>query len=92
MSYIAKVSSKGWVVIPKPLRDQYRILSGSKLLFTERDNKLTIIPLPQDPVRSFRGMLKNYSLVQELLKSRKEDESIEEIRVRQLCDTGLLSE
>lgn len=92
MSYIAKVSSKGWVVIPKPLRDRYRILPGSKLLFAERDDKLTIIPLPQDPVRSFRGMLKDYSLVQELLKSRKEEETIEEVRAGQLRGTGLLSE
>jgi AbrB family looped-hinge helix DNA binding protein len=28
MSYFSKVSSKGWIVIPKDIRDKYNIVPG----------------------------------------------------------------
>ena len=92
MSQLASVSSKGWVVIPKHLRERYKILPGGKILFIESDRGLLIVPLPPDPVRAFRGMLKEHQLVQELLKVRKEESDVEELRAGQLRSADLLPE
>jgi hypothetical protein len=34
------------------------------------------MPLPEDPIKSFRGLLKDYPLVDELLKSRKKEANL----------------
>ncbi|MDQ0286247.1 AbrB family looped-hinge helix DNA binding protein [Desulfofundulus luciae] len=92
MSYIATISSKGWVVIPRELRERYGIRPGGKVLFTESESGLTIVPLPEDPIKSFKGIFKEYPLVDELLEARKEEVAREELRTRQLRDAGVLPE
>ncbi|MCL6639365.1 MAG: AbrB/MazE/SpoVT family DNA-binding domain-containing protein [Firmicutes bacterium] len=92
MSQLASVSSKGWIVIPRHLRERYKILPRSKVLITESDRGLLIVPLPPDPAGAFRGMLKEHQLVQELIKARKEESGIEELRAGQLRGADLLSE
>jgi|GEM_PF-1677731 len=37
-----KIGEKGQVVIPKPLRDQFRLLPDSEVTFTLEDNKITL--------------------------------------------------
>ncbi|WP_406677200.1 AbrB/MazE/SpoVT family DNA-binding domain-containing protein [Neomoorella carbonis] len=78
MSYIARVSSKGWVVIPKALRQRYNISPGSKIVFTENDGHLYLTPVPPNPIASGKGMLQGYPLVETLLASRKEEVKNEE--------------
>lgn len=92
MSYKAVVSSKGWVVIPRELRERYNIVPGSKVLFMETNKGLGIVPLPPNPVKTYRGMLQKYPLVQELIKVRKEESAREELRAGQLRGADLLSE
>lgn len=89
MPYIAKVSPKGWVVIPKKLRDRYGLVPGSKVLMTETGDGLTINAFPGDPVKSFKGLLKNYPLLEELQKAKKEETLFEELRAGQLRRPGL---
>ncbi len=90
MSYIAKVSSKGWIVIPKELRVKYNITPGEKVLITEEEELLTIAPLPADPITAYRGMFKGISLVEELKKTKQEDVAGEELRAGQLRGTDVL--
>src|SRR5437763_1747362 len=54
----ATVSEKGWIVIPKSLRDKYGINKGQKVAILEGDGLLKIIPIPDDPIAAGRGMLK----------------------------------
>ncbi|MGB9846588.1 MAG: AbrB/MazE/SpoVT family DNA-binding domain-containing protein [Desulfotomaculales bacterium] len=89
MPYIAKVSPKGWVVIPKKLRDRYGLAPGSKVLMTETDNGLTINVFPGDPVKSFKGLLKHYPLLEELQRAKREETFLEELRAGQLRPPGL---
>ena len=46
----ATVSEKGWIVIPKELRDKYGIKKGKKVGILEGDGILTIWPIPDDPI------------------------------------------
>jgi AbrB family looped-hinge helix DNA binding protein len=90
MTYIANVSQKGWIVIPKELRTKFKICPGDKVLLTEGEDGLIITPLPKDPIAAFRGMFKDFPLVDELLKTRKEETAREELRAGQLRSTDVL--
>jgi AbrB family looped-hinge helix DNA binding protein len=79
--YTAKVSQKGWIVIPKRLRDKYALRKGTYVRILDRGDALTIVPVPDDPVAALRGMLAGGpSLTEELLAERARDRSSEEDR------------
>ncbi len=48
----AKISSKGQLVIPKYLRDALGLKPGTSVLVTSVENRIIIIPKPDDPVKS----------------------------------------
>ena len=76
---IVKISSKGQIVIPKEVRDELGITSGKKLLFRVVGKHAEITPLPDDPVKAMRGILKGgRSMAKELLKERTRDNKIDE--------------
>lgn len=69
--YTSKVSEKGWIVIPKPLRQKYGLRKGSQLQIVDYGEVLTLVPLPDDPVEILQGLLKDGpSLTAELLAER----------------------
>ncbi|HEY88233.1 MAG TPA: AbrB/MazE/SpoVT family DNA-binding domain-containing protein [Thermoflexia bacterium] len=50
MAQTMTVSSKGWVVIPKELREAYNITPGTKVQIVDYGESLQIIPVPEDPI------------------------------------------
>ena len=77
------VSSKGQVVIPKELREKYGIEPAEKVEVTEIDNRICVIPLPADPIKEARGMLKMGKRASRiLLEERRKDKKSEEKRVK----------
>lgn len=94
MARTTTVSSKGWVVIPKKLREAYNLTPGAKVQIVDYDKSLRIIPVPEDPIEAAFGMLKEYPerysgrpLTQELVdEHRREVEQEEAEYVREtLC-------
>ena len=82
-SSMAKVSSKGWVVIPSILRRKIGLKPGMKVMVTEVDGKILLTPQEGDPVESLYGKLAGgESLTNALLKARKEDRAREKNKVR----------
>ncbi len=76
---IVKTSSKGQIVIPKEIRDKLGIGPGKKVLLRLVDQHAEIVPIPDEPVKALRGMLKSdTSLATELLEERKKDDDIDE--------------
>jgi AbrB family looped-hinge helix DNA binding protein len=53
----AKMSAKGWVVIPAALRRRYRMKPGTVVEFREEGEKLFIVPTRLDPVEELFGKL-----------------------------------
>jgi len=75
----AKVSAKGWIVIPAFLRRKYGIKPGSLVKIREEDNKIVLEPEKKNPVEEcFGKYAREVSLTEALLKERKEEKSREE--------------
>jgi AbrB family looped-hinge helix DNA binding protein len=70
--YTATVSAKGWVVIPKSLREKYGLKQGARVQVVEYGDVLALVPLPGDPVDVLDGMLEGGPpLTGELLAERE---------------------
>jgi AbrB family looped-hinge helix DNA binding protein len=79
--YTAKVSAKGWVVIPKFLREKYGMKKGTRVRVVDYGNALVLVPIPSDPVEALHGMLKGGpSLTEDLLAERAREREQEESR------------
>jgi AbrB family looped-hinge helix DNA binding protein len=77
--YTATVSAKGWVVIPKPLREKYGLKKGMRVQVVDHGDVLVLVPLPPDPVKALHGMLKGGPpLTEELLAERARERTREE--------------
>jgi AbrB family looped-hinge helix DNA binding protein len=78
---VVKTSSKGQIVIPKEIRERLGIGPGKKVLLQIVGDHAEIVPLPDDPIKSMRGMLKaDNSLADELLRERRKDDGLDEQR------------
>ena len=68
------LSEKGWVVIPRELRERYHLKKGDKVHFIDYGGMVAIVPISRQPLKDAAGMLKGRtSLAAALLKSRKDD-------------------
>jgi len=76
---IVKTSSKGQIVIPAEIRKKLGIKPGQKVAFTLVEDKALIEPLPEDPIKALRGILKGKpSMTKALLNERKKEIEREE--------------
>jgi AbrB family looped-hinge helix DNA binding protein len=79
MMYTVTVSAKGWVVIPKPIRERHGLKKGSRVQVVDYGHMLAIVPLPDDPIGALHGMLKDGpSLTKDLLAEHARDRAQEE--------------
>jgi len=77
------VSSKGWVVIPSPLRRKIGLKPGMKMTVTETDGKIVLTPQAGDPVdRCYGKLAGGESLTEALLEERKKERRREKAKVR----------
>ncbi len=77
---IVKVSKKGWIVIPKEIRDRHHIRPGDRVHVLSIGRRISIVPAVEgDPIERARGFLKGGpSLAEELIQERLEDLEREE--------------
>lgn len=83
---IVKTLAKGQIVIPAAIRKKIGLKPGRKVLVTLMDKrKVTIEPVPHDPIEAACGMLQGgSSLTQALLRERREDHAREEKKFARL--------
>ncbi len=74
------VSAKGWIVIPKDIRERHGIRKGDKVHVTDLGGQIAIIPATkEDPIERGLGMLKGGpSMTEGLLEDRREELEREE--------------
>jgi len=76
--HTVKVSTKGWVVIPKALRDKYGLKKGTRVQVVDYGEVLALVPLPDDPLETLDGMLGDGpSLTADLLAERARERARE---------------
>ena len=70
------VSEKGWVVIPKELRDRLGLKKGSKVDFVELGGHVYFKKAIDDPIAAGRGLFKGRLSMADYLaeKQRERDE------------------
>jgi AbrB family looped-hinge helix DNA binding protein len=74
MSHAAKISTKGQIVIPGPLRKKHHLTPGSEVEVYEYGNVICIVPHVAEPVNAAFGMLPSApSLADELLLERTKE-------------------
>lgn len=77
----SKVSVRGQTVIPQEIREELGIKPETRISWWTRDGLIVGMPVPEDPVKAFRGMLKGIGPTsQDLLKERKRDRELEKAR------------
>jgi len=57
-SYRTVISSKGQVVIPAELREQFGLAKGTPATWTEEKGRLVLTPITPQRIREIRGFLK----------------------------------
>lgn len=77
MSHAAKISIKGQIVIPGPLRKKHHLEPGTEVEVYEYGNIICIAPHIAEPVDAAYGMLPSIpSLAEELLLDRKKEKCL----------------
>ncbi|RTZ93526.1 MAG: hypothetical protein DSY91_02010 [Deltaproteobacteria bacterium] len=75
----SKVSAKGWVVIPAPLRLKYGIKPGTRIRIEEMNGKIVLNPEADNPIQECFGKYADkHSLTKALLEERKVERKREE--------------
>ena len=78
MATVVTVSKKGWIVIPKEIREKHGIKPGDRVHVIEYAG-INIIPAISDPAKEMRGMFKQGpSLTRGLLDDRRAEREREE--------------
>lgn len=74
------VSTKGWVVIPKGIRERHGIRAGDKVHVIDFGGRISIIPATTgDPIEGARGMFTSgRSMTRALLDDRREEIELEQ--------------
>ena len=71
---LVRVSQKGYILIPKKLRERYGVKPGGKVQLVEDAERLIIKPVPDDPIEAACGFLEgDFSLTQDLLQEHQKE-------------------
>lgn len=73
------ITSKGQILIPKRLRNKYRIKSGGKVVFIETDKGLVLKAMDETYFDQFAGLLKDVAPSTAEFKKWKKEEKAKEV-------------
>jgi AbrB family looped-hinge helix DNA binding protein len=74
---VSKVYERGQTVVPKRIREALAIESGGRLQWQVHERVIQVIPIPANPVRALRGLLKGtgYTYARFLRERQREREA-----------------
>ena len=72
------VSKKGWVVIPRAIRERYGIKPGDRVELVAFGGTISLIPIPEDPIAAGLGLLKGGPSWAEMLAEKRRELEEEE--------------
>ena len=71
------LTERGQTVIPAEIRKRYKLKKGTKLVWLDNGKTITVIPIPDDPLKALRGSGKGERLSAKLLEERSKEREIE---------------
>jgi AbrB family looped-hinge helix DNA binding protein len=78
---IIKISKKGWIVIPKEIRERNGLHPGDKVQVNDLAGRISVVPAMGNPIQEIRGMFKGGdSLTEALLEEHRQELEREELR------------
>ena len=77
MTIKTTVSKRGQTAVPAEICDKYEIKAGQKIAWLDLGNMVSVMPVPEDPIASFRGSSSGLSkaLIRERKKDRKREKN-----------------
>ena len=77
---VSTVSEKGWIVIPKEIRDRYGLKKGSKVSVIDYGGTIYVFPVPEDLIAAGLGLVKADSgALQRHLDEKRAEAEIEDL-------------
>jgi len=73
---VSTITTKGQLVIPSRLRRKYGMRRGTRVVFTEEEQRLILQPITHDFIASLRGSLRGSKALEYLLEERKKDRTL----------------
>jgi AbrB family looped-hinge helix DNA binding protein len=75
-----KVSSRGQTAVPAEVRRRFGLTERSQLEWLIDGDLITVLPVPENPARAFRGILRNRYSTQTLRRERSRERAREKRR------------
>jgi len=76
MTIKTTVSKRWQTAVPSEICHKYSIKAGQKIAWLDLGNMITIMPMPNDPIKNFRGSSKG--LLKKLIEERKKEREREQ--------------
>lgn len=67
------ITERGQTAVPAVIRKRFNLKAHTKLEWFITPQGITVMPVPEDPIREFRGMFKSSGLTQALLQERAKE-------------------
>jgi AbrB family looped-hinge helix DNA binding protein len=74
------VSSRGQTAVPAAVRKRFKLTGRSRLEWIIEGDVITLLPVPADPARAFRGALRGRYSGAALLRDRRKERERERAR------------
>lgn len=67
------VTVRGQTAIPVAIRRRYNIRAKTKLEWLDDGHSISVVPIPENPIKALKGRYRDTDFLSALLKSRQEE-------------------
>ena len=67
------ITERGQTAVPAMIRKRFHLKPHTKLEWVVTSHGISVIPIPEDPIKEFRGIFKGSGLTESLLKERAKE-------------------
>lgn len=81
---LLRVSAKGAIVIPAPLRKKYRLKPGAQVGVVDDETGIRLVPLSDNTIKTLRGSLKTGKSTMALLRQGRRSEKKHDVLLERM--------